>query len=443
MSDPIRTRFAPSPTGFLHIGGVRTALYNWLLARKMGGKFVLRIDDTDTGRNVQEALQPILDGFKWLGLNWDEGPEVDGPYGPYYQSQRTKIYQGYFAILQSRNEVYQDKGAWRLKMQTGDQQLMIDDLVRGRVTWDVKNLTHRGDPVIVRSDGTFLYNFATVCDDHDMKITHVLRAEEHLSNTPVQLKIYEALGMKPPLFGHLPFVCSPGSKKKLSKRDAVPVTVEYYKNVGYTQSGILNYLALLGWSLDDRTELFTLQELIDGFSIKGIHNAPASFDPKKMLHINAEHMKLLPNVKVDRCADHLRSLGIEPDMEMVKKVVEACGDRIKTFNDISGYGIFFFRDPEYNEEAFQKRLGGEHFDPAYKFVLGIKEVTPFDSKTLEAKLHEYCEQNGLKVGDMVHAIRIAITGQPIGPGVFDCLSILGPDESVRRFNMAWRKKRGL
>jgi glutamyl-tRNA synthetase len=435
----VRTRFAPSPTGFLHVGGVRTALFNWLFARKHGGEYILRIDDTDTERNVDAALQPILDGFRWLGLTWDEGPEIGGKHGPYYQSQRADLYKAALEKLKAVDAVYEDGGAYRLRM-AGDK-IVLNDLVRGTVEWDASLIK---DPVIVRKDGRVLYNFATVVDDVAMEISHIFRAEEHLSNTPVQLRVYQALGVTIPAFGHLPFVCAPNAKRKLSKRDDTPVTVDHYQNAGYCPMGVINYLSLLGWSLDDHTELFTLKELIDGFDVKGIHNSPASFDPRKFLHINAEQMKRLPtDDKIGPCTGVLNNLGIFPDVDKLRKVIEACGDRLKTFNDIVEYGVYFFRDPVYDEKAFQKRLGDKNtVELLFRFMSQLTTMETFQASDLEAKLHDFCEVNGVKIGDMVHAIRVAVTGQPVGPGVFDCMALLGQQQTINRAAKAIDKARG-
>jgi glutamyl-tRNA synthetase len=361
----IRTRFAPSPTGYLHIGGVRTALFNWLFARRHGGQFILRIDDTDQQRNVEEALQPILDGLHWLGIDWDEGPGVNGPFAPYYQSQRSDRYRAAVEKLMAGGHAYHDyattaelqaereaaerekrqfrysrrfmaetpvdrarfeaegrQAVVRLKMPT-EGTLVLDDLVRGRVEFD---WAREQDHVVQRTDGTCLYHLANVVDDHDFEITHVIRAEEHLSNTPRQVFILEALGYSRPIYAHLPFVAEPGSKTKLSKRkldkylknrdfaqlvehgrkiaeaighpveaDAFnPVIVDFYQTVGYLPEAIINYLALLGWSLDDKTEHFSYEELIANFSLERVNKAPASFDPKKLSAFEDWHFQQLP-----------------------------------------------------------------------------------------------------------------------------------------------------
>ncbi|MBO7725442.1 MAG: glutamate--tRNA ligase, partial [Thermoguttaceae bacterium] len=364
MTSEVRTRFAPSPTGYLHIGGVRTALFCYLFAKKNGGKFILRIDDTDQTRNVEEALQPILDGLKWLGIEWDEGPGVGGPYGPYYQSQRSDKYQaavdklleGGFAyrdyarpeelqkereeaVAAKRTFVYSRRwaahseeecrkfeaegrsGVVRLKMPR-EGKLVIHDLIRGDVEFDWAT---EQDHVIQRADGSFIYHLANVVDDDDIRISHVIRAEEHLSNTPRQIFIAQSLGIPLPQYAHLPFVAEPGSKTKLSKRkldkylknndfaklvrqgtgiaDRVglattadgfnPVIVDFYRQTGYLPEAILNYLALLGWALDDKTEYFMPSELVSLFSFEGVTKSAASFDPAKLFAFQEKHMNNL------------------------------------------------------------------------------------------------------------------------------------------------------
>src|SRR5262245_24294078 len=381
----VRTRFAPSPTGYLHIGGVRTALFNWLFARKHGGQFILRIDDTDQQRNVAEALQPILDGFRWLGLDWDEGAEVGGPHGPYYQSQKLGRYQAAVRELVAKGHAYWDyatqeemkaemeaaekekrpkiysrrwmagtdadrkrfeaegrAGAVKLKMPR-EGTCRFTDHIRGEVA--VEWATEQ-DTVIQRSDGTVMYNLANVVDDFDMKISHLCRASEHLSNPPRQIFMLDGLGYPRPEYAHVPVVAEPGSKNKLSKRKIAqylknpdfkkvyehgqaiatrlglttaaetfnPVIVDFYEQVGYLPDAILNYLVLLGWSLDDKTEFFTRQEMIDLFSLERVNKGAASFDAKKMLAFQEHYMQgLAIEDKVRRVIPFLKRAQLVPD----------------------------------------------------------------------------------------------------------------------------------
>ncbi len=516
-----RTRFAPSPTGYLHIGGVRTALFNWLLTKRHGGQFILRIDDTDAERNRPEALQPILDGFRWLGITWDEGPEVGGPYGPYFQSQRNHLYIDAALQLLQAGHAYPDyltkeqldaerkqaekakkpyvhRGphrdtpaaeavrlyrnqptTLRLKVPAG-RAIVVDDLIRGRVESPADTV---GDPVILRADGRALYNFATVVDDVAMRITHVVRAAEHLSNTATQVVAYQAMGVPTPRFAHIPVVNEPASKpgmsyppgvkppnpnKKLSKRemakfltpdvraklhavgwtdeqinsrdDLNPATVAFYRELGYLPAGLVNYLGRLGWSLDDKTEIIGLEEMIAKFSLDRVNQSPASFDPEKLAWVVGEYMRQLPlEQKIDGVIPFLRKMGCLSEAvdaatrAKIGRVIEICGDRLKIFSDILMYGAFFFRAPDYDLEAVKKRVFKEGM-PALlaEFELVLKQVEPFDSPALEAAAKAFCEARGIKIGDLNHALRVATTGVMVGPGMFDILSVLGRDEVSRR-----------
>jgi glutamyl-tRNA synthetase len=514
----VRTRFAPSPTGFLHIGGVRTALFNWLFARRHGGKFVLRIDDTDAQRNVEEALAPILGGFRWLGIDWDEGPEVGGEHGPYYQSQRHELYRTAMETLLGRNLAYRDyatpeelqaereearkekrrflysrrwmadtdeqrakfegqgrKGVVRLKMpRTGSCR--FTDLIRGEMDLDWER---EQDQVIQRADGSFLYHLASVVDDHEMQITHVIRAEEHLSNTPRQIFIARGLSYELPRYAHLPFVAEPGSKNKLSKRkldkymknpdfarlnrhgraiaEAIglqvsaeafnPVIVDFYEKVGYLPDAIVNYLLLLGWSLDDKTESFTRQEMIDNFSLERVNKAAASFDPQKLLAFQERYMLALPlGEKIERVLPFLQESGllasaIEGNLEpALDEIVEAAGDRIKVAGDILDYAEFFLPADKltYDDKAFEKRLRkpAEAAGLLSGFRDRLAAAESFDAPGLDRLLHEFVESEGIKIGQLIHAVRVAVTGKAVGFGVFETLAILGREQCIARIDRA-------
>jgi glutamyl-tRNA synthetase len=512
----IRARFAPSPTGFLHIGGVRTALFNWLFARKHGGQYVLRIDDTDQERNVEAALAPILHGFRWLGIEWDEGPEVGGPHAPYFQSQRHERYREAVAALLASGHAYYDyarpeeldaerkaaekaggsfqysrrfaakseaerarfeaegrKGVVRLEMPRAGR-LVLRDLVRGDVEFQ---WAQEQDHVIQRSDGSFIYHLANVVDDHDFGITHVIRAEEHLSNTPRQVFMVQALGYPLPAYAHLPYVAEPGSKRKLSKRKLEqylknadfkkvhehgtaiaqamklptaaetfnPVVVDFYEQVGYLPEAIVNYLVLLGWSLDDKTEMLTREEMIRHFSLERVHQAPASFDPAKLQAFQMHYMQQVPLAdKVRRVRPFLDRAGIAADDDKLRRVVAALGDRIKVFGDILLQGGFFFTDElVYDDKAFQKRVmaaGAVDKLAAYRGWLATRE--PFDAAALEAGTQAFLAEHGWQLGDIVHAVRVAVTGVAGGPGLFDCLDVIGREGCVRRIDRALAKARG-
>jgi glutamyl-tRNA synthetase len=514
----VRTRFAPSPTGFLHIGGVRTALFNWLFSRRQGGQFILRIDDTDQQRNVEEALAPILGGLRWLGIDWDEGPDVGGAYGPYYQSQKQDRYQEAVQEMLAKDLAYYDyatpeefqaerssaekekrpflysrtwmadtpekrarfeaegrKAVVRLKIPR-DGACRFSDHVRGEMNIEWKS---EQDHVIQRADGTCLYHLASVVDDHDMMITHVIRAEEHLSNTPRQIFIASGLGYELPQYAHVPFVAEPGSKNKLSKRKIAqylknadfkkayehgqsiaaalrlqtsaetfnPVIVDFYRQVGYLPEAIVNYLLLLGWSLDDKTEFFTREQMIDLFSLARINHAPASFDPKKLVAFQEHYMQELPiDRKVELVLPYLQQAGLTnapqsaQTIPKVTEILRAAGDRIKVAGDILDYAGFFLADDAlpYDEQAFDKRLRkpSEAAGLLAKFRQRLNSTEPFDAGTLEHMMQSFVQTEGIQIGQIIHALRVAITGKAIGFGVFDALAILGKEHSLARIDRA-------
>ena len=511
----VRTRFAPSPTGYLHIGGVRTALFNWLFARHHHGQFLLRVDDTDAQRNLVEALGPILEGFRWLGLDWDEGPEVDGPYAPYFQSQRGQRYataverlletgaayrdyatgaeiqaereaaqrekrrflysRRWMAITDADAERFEAEGrqaSVRLKMPR-DGVCRFQDLVRGDVEfeWALEQ-----DHVIRRADGTCLYHLASAVDDHDFAITHVIRAVEHLSNTPRQLFITTALGYQPPVFAHLPYVAAPGSSEKLSKRKLAqylkhhefkkvfdhgswiaeqlalvvtpetfnPVVVDFYREVGYDPDALVNYLLLLGWSLDDRTEDFTRDEMVTHFSLERVNRAAASFDPHKLQAFQERRMQLLSlEDRVARVTPYLERSGqvarppTAADRERIQAVVVAASDRIKVAGDILEYPEFFQPDDRvvYDQKAVDKRLRKDGVEPLLRrFRERLAVTDPFDAETLDTVMHAFVDDEGIKIGQIIHAVRVAVTGKGVGFGLFDGLAILGRDHCVARLD---------
>jgi len=516
----VRTRFAPSPTGYLHIGGVRTALFNWLYARRHNGQFILRIDDTDQQRNVAEALQPILNGFRWLGIDWDEGPEVDGPHAPYYQSQRADRYREAVATLLDRGLAYRDFATsdelaserdsatrekrdfvysrrWmaesaadvsrfesegrssvvRLKMPR-EGTCAFHDSIRGDVQF---SWSREQDHVIQRADGTCLYHLASVVDDADFEISHVIRAEEHLSNTPRQRFIAESLGLEPPQFAHLPYVAETGGTQKISKRKLDkylknrdfkelfahgssiaeslgrevaadtfnPVIVDFYREVGYLPEAILNYLVLLGWSLDDKTESFSRDEMIAQFSLERVNKSPASFDPQKLRATQVRYMQALPSKKkVAMVLPYLQQAGLvssPPPCDTgprVARILAAADDRIKVAGDILEFREFFVDDDalEFEEKAFEKRIrkpAAQSLLMAYREELANLE--PFDATTTEVALRAFLESQSIKIGEIIHALRVAVTGKAVGFGMFDTLEILGQPSCLARIDIACQR----
>jgi glutamyl-tRNA synthetase len=517
----VRTRFAPSPTGYLHIGGVRTALFNWLYTRRHGGQFLLRIDDTDQQRNVEAALAPILHGFQWLGIDWDEGPDIGGPHAPYYQSQRLANYQAAADRLLATGHAYYDYARpeeiaaeretaerekrpflysrqWmaetaadrvrfenegrsavvRLKMPRAGK-LVIDDKIRGQVEFE---WAREQDHVIQRTDGTCLYHLASVVDDHDFEITHVIRAEEHLSNTPRQIFILESLGYPRPVYAHLPYVAEPGSKTKLSKRKldkylknrdfaqvyehgrAIatalglapsaetfnPVIVDFYEQVGYLPDAIINYLVLLGWSLDERTEFFTRQQMIDNFSLERVNRAPASFDPKKLWAFQDHYMQELPvERKAELMLPYLEKAGIVTApasaavQERLRQVIAAAGDRLKVAGDILDFAAFFIRDErlEYDEAAFEKQLRDDEAAARLgRFRERLASAEAFDAAAVEQALQKFLADEQIQAGKIIHAIRVAATGKTVGFGLFETLATLGRDSSLARIDRALARR---
>jgi glutamyl-tRNA synthetase len=470
----VRTRFAPSPTGYLHIGGVRTALFNWLYARKHGGQFILRIDDTDAARNVDEALAPILHGFRWLGIDWDEGAEVGGPNGPYYQSQKLARYQGAVGELIQRGHAYEDQGAVRLKMPK-EGFCEFFDHVRGqmKVPWSAEK-----DHVVQRANGSCLYNLASVVDDFDMKITHVIRAEEHLSNTPRQIFILRSLGYPQPEYAHLPFVAAPGGKKKLSKRELAeyltnpgfravyeraevmaraiglepcadtfnPVIVDFYEQLGYLPHAVLNYIVRLGWSRDDTSEFFTRDEMIRDFSLESVGKGAAAFDIKKLNATQEDYMQQVPlDQKVEMCLPFLvRARLIDPSSEaarqQVRQILQAAAHRIVIAADVLDYAYFFVSDDalNYNEKAFEKHLRKPAGAKDLLRDLGqlLTGLPVFDPAVLEGAVKTFAEARGVKLGQANQTLRVAVTGKDTGFGTYETLALLGKQRSQARIEGA-------
>lgn len=519
----IRTRFAPSPTGYLHIGGVRTALFNWLLAKQARGQFILRIDDTDAERNVGEVLQPILSGFQWLGMDWDEGPTPDGKdsvgdYGPYFQSQRSHLYQAAAEKLLAEGFAYADYSKpeelqvqrdaareagksfvydrqWmatteeqaaafeaegrtkviRLKMPR-EGECVFSDAVRGDLTF---NWAEEPDHVIQRADGSCLYHLANVVDDHEMKITHVVRAVEHLSNTPRQIFIAQSLGYELPSYAHLPFVAEPGGTAKLSKRKLDkylknkdfaalfqtgqriaeslglstdqatfnPVIVDFYQTIGYLPDSLLNYLLLLGWSLDDSTEHFTRESMLEHFSLDRINKAPASFDPQKLVAFQSRWMNgLTAGEKVEQCLPFLQAAGYVAEtpaqevIDRVQAVVVAADDRIKVGGDVLDFTDFFTPDDQLSldQKAFEKRMVKDEAAVANLklFRQKLEELGEFSAEATEACLKSFVEDQGIKFNQIIHALRVSTTGKAAGFGMFDSLAILGKESCLARIDRA-------
>ena len=477
----VRVRFAPSPTGFLHVGGARTALFNWLLARHAGGVFVLRIEDTDTERSSWEMVSEIVDGLRWLGLDWDEGPDVGGPHAPYFQSQRHDRHAAMVERLVAAGSAYpcycrpdelkskreqrqQAGGAWiydrtclrltpeerarldadttphatRFKVPEGKTR--FDDLVHGPIEVDH---AHIEDFVIARSDGHPTYHLSVVADDVDMEITHVVRGDDHISNTPKQVLLYEALGERVPKFAHVPLILGP-DKKRLSKRHGATSVLEY-ETLGYLAPAMVNFLALLGWSPGGGDEeVFDLGELVSRFSLEGISGGNAVFNTDKLDWFNGQYIARLPNEVVRaRIEPGLKEAGLWEDAlarerrTWFESVIELLKPRARKLSHIVEMARPFLEDEvEYDAKAVRKHLKPEILPHLSAWRERLESIDPFDEPTIEAALRDLAEARDLKAAKLIHATRVAVVGRAASPGLFDVLALVGRDRVLRRLSAA-------
>lgn len=477
----IRVRFAPSPTGYLHVGGARTALFNWLFARRVGGTFVLRIEDTDVERSSWEMVGGILDGLKWLGLDWDEGPEVGGPHAPYFQSERLDRYRtmgeqlvreghAYYCYcsperLKAERDVAEARGAsWTydrtclalssddvarleaegapraVRFKAPEGRTTFTDLVHGAIEFEHANIE---DFVVLRSDRHPTYHLSVVIDDLDMAITHVVRGDDHISNTPKQVLLYEAFGAPVPQFAHVPLILGP-DKKRLSKRHGATSVMEYSR-LGYLPEAMMNFLALLGWSPGSDEELFTRDELIARFSLEQISGGNAVFNPEKLDWFNSQHIMRLPAADLARRLEpFVREAGLWRDelfttrAEPFQAVIELLKPRMRRLTEFVDQARWFLSDHiEFDTAAVEKHLGAPgvaaHLDALAKLWA---TVDPFDRVTLEASLRHLAEERGVKAGVLIHATRVAVTGKAASPGLFEVLEVLGRDRVLTRLDAA-------
>jgi glutamyl-tRNA synthetase len=487
----VRVRFAPSPTGDLHIGGVRTALFNWLYAKNKNGKFILRIEDTDEIRSTETSTQVILDAMKWLELIWDEGPgEELLKYAPYYQMKRKKlgIYQKYSDELMAKGFAYQcyctpeevdemrkkaqetklpPKYDGRCRNLAPEQRLqkekegkkavirfkmhesgitVLNDLIRGKVEFDNFLLN---DFIIMKASGVPTYNFACVIDDYLMEITHVLRGDDHISNTPRQIQIYNALGWKSPEFAHMAMILG-ADGARLSKRHGHTSVLEYMKE-GYLQEALINYLALLGWSSEDNQQIFTIEELIQKFSIERCGSSSSIFAPEKLLWLNGEKIRSKTVEQIyELFIEWLKYTNNEKiiegwDREVLKKAIALEHDKIKLLKDIPFLVDFFFvKDIVYNDDAVKKILLSEKSKDTAKLVLTVsverlKNQQDFSSDALEKYARDFGAEKRIKTGQVFHPIRVAVSGRAQGPSLFHMMELIGRDEVVRRLSVAVSK----
>jgi glutamyl-tRNA synthetase len=434
---PPRVRFAPSPTGYLHVGGARTALFNWLFARRHGGTFVLRIEDTDPTRSSWDMVAGIVDGLRWLGLDWDEGPDVGGPHEPYFQSQRFEKYREHAQRLVADGKAYADEGAIRFNVPPG--QTRFEDLVHGPVKFENEHIENF---VILRSDGHPTYHLSVVVDDIDMAITHVVRGDDHISNTPKQVLLYEAFGKPVPQFAHVPLILGP-DKKRLSKRHGATSVMEYPR-LGYLPEAMVNFLALLGWNPGGDRELLSREELISLFTLEGISGGNAVFNPDKLDWFNQQHIGRLPAATLlERIEPRLREAGLWRDTlktteaGWIASVLELLKPRVKKLDQlVDELRPFLVEEPEMDPAAAAKHLGTDVRPLLVELADGLDADPAPDAASIETRLRALAEQRGVKAASLIHATRVSVTGRTVSAGLFDVLALLGSVRVSRRLRRA-------
>jgi glutamyl-tRNA synthetase len=481
MPQPVRVRYAPSPTGDFHVGGARTALFNYLFARHHGGKFILRIEDTDQKRYDPEALAWLFNGLRYLGLDWDEGPEVGGAYGPYVQTERLEIYRRYCRQLLDTGAAYRcfctserletvskelqkkglnpgyDRFCRNLNPEEAAQRaaagephtvrfktplegdITVHDVIRGDITFQNAQLQ---DTVLMKSDGIPTYHMANVIDDHLMEISHILRGDEWVNSLPLHIHLYNAFGWQPPAMAHLPLILNPTGKGKMSKREerapdgrVRPVFVRTFEEMGYLPEAMINYMALVGWSYDDKTEIMSRQELIERFSLERVNASPAVWNYEKLDHLNGYYIRQLP---VEELADRLLP-HLPADRGKLLQVVPLIRERITTLSDAPAVANFFFADelPPYDSaDVIPKKKDAAMAKAALERSRQVLATIEFKHKALEAALRAEADSMGIKAGDMFQPIRVAVTGRKASPPLFETMEVLGRDICIKRINQA-------
>ncbi|MBU0543857.1 MAG: glutamate--tRNA ligase [Proteobacteria bacterium] len=458
--DTIITRFPPSPTGFLHVGGARTALFNWLYARHKKGRFILRIEDTDVERSTQASVDAILESLEWLGIDWDEGP--------YFQSRRLEIYKEHIQkLLDSGNAYYctcsheKLEDMRKIAMSTGNKPkydgtcrdkglqksdsavvrikapltgtTIVHDVIKGDIVFQNTELD---DFVICRSDGTPTYNLAVVIDDITMCINTIIRGDDHVNNTPKQIMLYNALGVPLPVFGHVPMVLG-SDKTRLSKRHGA-MSVTEYREMGYLPDAFINYIARIGWSYGDQ-EFFTREELIEKFSLENIGRSAGVFGVDKLLALNADHIKITPpEIITKHLAPFLNKLGFEVEEgPFIEGVIKTLNARSKTLKEMAESAVFYFKDTvSYDQDAASKFLISDSLKTLNMLVTLLESLKIFDEKSLEDIFLKAMEQTGLKLGKIAQPVRVALTGKTASPGIFEILNVLGKEKSLDRLRRA-------
>ena len=460
MTEIIKVRFAPSPTGFLHIGGVRTALFNWLFARHHGGKFILRIEDTDLSRSTEESIQEILESMRWLGLDWDEGP--------FRQTERQEIYTKKIMHLLSTGKAYhcyctpeeldqkrndaqkaglkpKYDGTCRKRTDTPEKpyvvrfkapqegSVVVEDMLRGKVIFDIAELD---DLIIQRTDGTPTYNFVVVVDDSEMGITHVIRGDDHLSNTPRQCLLYDALDFKRPRFSHISMILGQ-DKTRLSKRHGATSALAY-RDMGYMPDAMINYLARLGWSHGDQ-EIFSREEMIEHFSFESVHTSAAVFDADKLSWLNEHYIKSTPTQELAKHLEpHLvKTKVLQKDhglsWQEIARVVPCLNERSKTLLEMAEKSAFFFKQQvEFDEKARNKFLTDEAKPLIEKIITELAALESYSLENIESLFKKIVEEEGMKLGKLAQPVRVALTGATVSPGIYDVILLLGKEETLKR-----------
>jgi len=467
----VRTRFAPSPTGYLHIGGARTALFNFLFARHHGGKFILRIEDTDRERSTPEAINAILDAMNWLGLDWDEGPFYQTKRYPLYQEKVQKLLsegtaypcvctpekleaKRQLAQQEKRKSMYdgtcrppegvipplpQDKPYTIRFRSPRDGSTIVNDAVKGDVVFDNRELD---DLIIARSDGTPTYNFCVVVDDIDMGITHIIRGDDHLANTPRQILLYQALGDTPPQFAHVPLILGL-DKARLSKRHGA-TTVTAYRDMGYLPEAILNYLVRLGWSHGDQ-ELFSREELIEKFSLESVGKSAGVFNPEKFLWVNFHYLKTRPLSQLaEEIVPYIVAKGyrVPQDKSWLERMIKTLQERSRTLVELVDSAHFYLTDDiAIDEKAAKKFLTPEVSQPLSKLIERLSALDEFSEANIESAFSGVLEEFGLSMGKLAQPVRVALTGSTVSPGIHEVIAVLGKERTIRRLQSALKRLR--
>ena len=416
----VRTRFAPSPTGYLHVGGARTALFNWLYARHHGGKLILRVEDTDEARNTPEARAAIFEGLNWLGLDWDEGPEVGGEFGPYFQSERRDIYDRYFAKLEEAGVIYDDNGAKRFKL--GDGKVSFKDEICGNVTFDMEN---EPDLTLQRPDGSYIFHFVNVVDDLEMEITHVIRGEDHLPNTPKHIRIFEALGASPPAYAHIPLILNQDGSK-MSKRDKGAAIGSYIED-GFLPGAVINFLALLGWSPKDDSEQLPLPEIVERFGLEAVNRSNAKFDLEKCTWLNQQYLGALDD---ETFLGQARPFA--PDLP--DPAITLAKSKVRKMSEIASYLTPAFDDDAATEPEVRDKVTKKAENAALLGALAdaLESTEDWSVDGIKATVKATADAQGVKMGALMFPLRATSTGMGSGPDLIPLLEILGKDRTLAR-----------